>query len=93
MTCTLTLEGDPFFAGPVVPPIRLTGSALHRFVGEYYSNELETTYTLSIVKGALTLQNGTQTPVTLEPVGPNEFDAGHIGTVLFTRAEVPRLDS
>ncbi len=68
MTATLTLQGDPYFSGDLVPQIYLSESALSRFTGNYHSDELETTYELSLVKGVLTLKNGNQTPVNLHPV-------------------------
>ncbi len=84
MTATLTLQGDPYFSGYMVPQIQLSESALSRFTGNYHSDELEATYELSLVKGVLTLKNGNQTPVNLLPVGPNEFQAGDLGTIVFS---------
>jgi CubicO group peptidase (beta-lactamase class C family) len=83
MTATLTLQGDPYFSGDMVPRIQLSESALGRFTGNYHSDELEATYELSLVKGVLTLKNGNQTPVNLQPVAPNEFQAGDLGTIVF----------
>jgi hypothetical protein len=83
MTATLTLQGEPYFSGDIVPRIQLSESALTRFTGNYHSDELEATYEVSLVKGVLTLKNGNQTPVNLLPVGPNEFQAGDLGTIVF----------
>jgi hypothetical protein len=84
MTATLTLQGDPYFSGHRVPQIRLSESALSRFAGNYHSDELAAAYVLSLVKGVLTLDNGNQTTVNLLPVGPNEFQAGDLGTIVFS---------
>ena len=84
MTATLTLQGDPYFSGRMVPQIQLSESALSRFTGNYHSDEVAATYELSLVKGVLTLKNGNQTPVNLLPVGPNEFQAGDLGTIVFS---------
>lgn len=83
MTATLTLRGDPFFSGEMVPRIQLSESALSRFTGDYHTTELEATYELSLVKGVLALKNGNQTTVNLYPVAPNEFQAGELGTIVF----------
>jgi hypothetical protein len=68
----------------MVPQIHLSEAALSRFTGNYHSDELEATYELSLVKGVLTLKNGNQAPVNLLPVGPNEFQAGDLGTIVFS---------
>jgi CubicO group peptidase (beta-lactamase class C family) len=94
MTATLTLQGDRYFSGDIVPRIQLSESALTRFTGNYHSDELEATYELSLVKGVLTLKNSNQTPLNLLPVGPNEFQAGDLGTIVFrvtTDHHVPGL--
>ncbi len=36
-----------------------------------------------MVKGVLTVKNGNQARVNLQPVAPNEFQAGDLGTLLF----------
>ncbi|HKE25580.1 MAG TPA: serine hydrolase domain-containing protein [Bryobacteraceae bacterium] len=84
MTATLTLQGDPYFSGHMIPKIQLSESALSRFTGKYHSDELAATYELSLVKGVLTLKNGNQTPANLLPVGANEFQAGDLGTIVFS---------
>jgi len=83
MTATLTLQGQVFFLGERVPDIHLNEAALSAFSGDYRSDELDATYKLSLVKGALSLQVGTQPPVSLNPVAPNEFEAADLGTVVF----------
>ena len=87
ITATLTLQGETYFSGDMVPDIHVSESALNGFTGNYHSDELEATYKLSLVKGALILNNGDQPPVTLHPVGANEFQAGDLGTIVFHVAD------
>ncbi|MFI5095002.1 MAG: serine hydrolase domain-containing protein [Candidatus Acidiferrales bacterium] len=83
MTATLTLQGETYFSGDRVPHIHVSEFALSGFTGNYHSDELEATYKLSLVKGALTLKNGDQPAVNLNPVAANEFQAGDLGTIVF----------
>jgi CubicO group peptidase (beta-lactamase class C family) len=83
MRATLTLQGQVFFSGQRVPDIHLSEAALNSFAGDYHSDELDTTYRLTLVKGALSLHVGTQPAVELSPVASNEFQAGDLGTMVF----------
>jgi hypothetical protein len=83
MTATLTLQAETFFSGARVPHIDVSESALSGFTGEYHGAELEATYNLSLANGTLTLRNGDQPPVNLNPVAANEFESGDIGTIVF----------
>lgn len=83
MTATLTLRGETYFSGPRVPHMHLSASALTVFAGDYDSDELDATYKLSLVEGALTLKNGDRPSVKLIPVAPNQFQAGDLGTIVF----------
>jgi len=83
MTATLTVQDETYFSGERVPDIHLSESALSVLTGEYRSDELDATYKVSLVKGTLTLKNGDQPPVSLNPVAPNEFQAGDLGTIVF----------
>jgi CubicO group peptidase (beta-lactamase class C family) len=83
MTATLSLQGETYFSGDRVPHIDVSESALRGFTGNYHSEELEATYKLSLVKGALTLKNSDQPPVSLNPVAADEFQAGDLGTIVF----------
>ncbi len=86
MTATLTLQGETYFSGDRVPELHLSESALSGLTGDYHSEELQATYKLSLVQGALKLKNGDNPPVNLNPVAPNEFQAGDLGTVVFQGA-------
>jgi len=69
-----------------VPDIHLSESALSGLTGDYHSDELQATYKLSLVNGALKLKNGDHPAVNLNPVAANEFQAGDLGTVEFQGA-------
>jgi len=86
MTAMLTLQGETYFSGDRVPHIHVSESALSGFTGNYHSDELEATYKLSLVNGTLTLKNGDQPPVNLNPIAANEFQAGDLGTIVFQLA-------
>jgi len=84
MTATLTLQGETFFSGNRVSSIALNESALTAFAGSFHSDELATTYKVSVVKGVLTLTSGNLSPVSLHGVGPNEFEASAFnGMIVF----------
>ena len=83
VSATLTIQGETYFSGERVPYIPMGESALSRFAGNYHSEELDATYYVSVVKGALTLKFGDQAPVDMIPVATNEFQAGDLGTILF----------
>jgi hypothetical protein len=83
MTATLMLQGQPYFYGDRVPDTHLGETTLSGFEGDYHSDELEVTYGVSLVKGTLKLKNGDNPAVDLNPVAPNEFQAGDLGTVVF----------
>jgi CubicO group peptidase (beta-lactamase class C family) len=73
VSATLTIQGETYFSGERVPHIPMSESALSRLTGNYYSDELDATYNVSVVKGALTLKFGDQPPVNLNPVATKEF--------------------
>lgn len=85
ITATLTLQGETYFSGNKVPDIHLSESALSGFAGDYRSDELDATYNFSLVKGTLLLKIGDESPVDLNPVAPDKFQAGDLGTVIFRR--------
>jgi hypothetical protein len=61
----------------------LNEPALSGFTGNYRSDELDATYKVSLVKGALSLQIGTEAPVKMNPVASNKFEAEDRGTIVF----------
>lgn len=83
MSAALTIQSETYFSGERVPHISMSESALNKFTGNYHSEELDVTYKVSLVKGALMLEFGDQTAVELNPVSANEFQAGDLGTIAF----------
>jgi CubicO group peptidase (beta-lactamase class C family) len=83
INATLTIESETFFSGNRAPDIHLGQSTLGGLTGNYHSDELDATYQLSLLQGALTLKFGDQPPVNLIPVAANEFQAGDLGTIVF----------
>ena len=83
MSVTLTIQGETYFSGERVRHIPLSESALSKFTGNYHSEELDATYKVALVQGALTLKCGDQAAVDLNPVSANEFQAGDLGTIAF----------
>jgi hypothetical protein len=73
-------------SAPPSPDIHFSESALGPFTGDYRSDELEATYKLSLVNGALHWKNGDNPPVNLNPVAPNEFQAEDLRTIAFHQA-------
>ena len=93
MTAILTLQGQTFFSGQKVPDVHLSESELHGFAGDYYSDELGAAYKLSLLKGVLTLKVGDNSPIELNPVATNEFQAGDLGTIVFPLKGENRVSS
>ena len=71
---------------PPNPDIHLNESALGPFTGDDRSDELEATYKLSLVNGALQLKNVDNPPANPNPIAPNEFQAEDLGTIVFHEA-------
>jgi len=89
MTASLTLQGQTFFYGNKVPELHLSDSQLRSFTGRYYSDELDAIYTVSQVKGVLSLRVGDNSPIALNSVGTTEFQAGDLGTIVFSGGANP----
>lgn len=88
---TLHQGGDR--VGTRIIPWRPSPADLNSFVGSYYSNELETTYTLSVRESALVAQHQRHDDIVLNPVPDGSF-AGNIwffGSVEFVRDDLDRV--
>lgn len=62
-----------------------TEAQLAVFVGRWYQPEIDATWTASVEKGALVLEQRPGTRIVLNPAYPDAFEAGNYGTVWFTR--------
>jgi CubicO group peptidase (beta-lactamase class C family) len=79
-------DGDNIlFKGTRIDELHLGEPALKAYAGEYKSTELDATYKLTVENGALTLQNGWNPPVKLEPLVRDEFTIGQLATAVFHR--------
>lgn len=83
MTARLDLEGESYFDGKKVSDIRLSHAELSAFAGRYKSEDLDAMYTVSLEQEGLTLTIRNQPPIRLKPIGPNQFEAGDLGAILF----------
>ena len=84
MTARLVAQGETYFEGAKVEPLRLTQHQLEAFTGKYRSDELEVTYSLTVTDGKLAVAIGDKSPVELQPAAPNEFYSPDMGALVFT---------
>jgi len=85
-------DGDNvFFEGTRIEELHLDEPALKAYAGEYKSGELEATYNLVVEDGSLMLHSGWNPPVKLEPLVPDEFTMGQLGTAVFHRDAAGRV--
>lgn len=73
--------------------LSLKPDVLKEYAGEYYSEELETTYSLIIDQGKLIAQHRRNEDIVLEPTGADQFAGNHwyLGKVQFTRAKDKKI--
>lgn len=69
----LFVDGNREAAYDAVELVVPTPEVLETYAGRYFSDELQTTYALSVDDGALTLQRGRFPAVSLEPTAEDEF--------------------
>jgi hypothetical protein len=83
MHASLRIPGELYFSGDRVQPQRTSLAQLSRFTGNFHSAELDTTYTLSIKDGRLTLKKQNNTLTTLDMSTQDEFYSTELGTIVF----------
>jgi hypothetical protein len=86
MHVSLRIPGELYFSGDRVEPIQLSVAELTRFAGDFHSEELDTTYTVSVEDGRLRLKNHDNPPVTFAAAAPDEFYASATAIVFHTDA-------
>jgi hypothetical protein len=84
MKATVTYNNAITFAGTRINDLHLDDAALAAYAGVYKSTELDATYKLSVDKGGLMLRMNWNPTVKLQPIIPNEFEAGGM-TLVFRR--------
>ena len=86
MHLSLPIPGELYFSGDRVRPLQLSAAQLSRFTGNFKSEELDTTYALSVEDGRLTVKLPNNPPVPLDAAGPQEFYSSDLGDIVFTPA-------
>jgi CubicO group peptidase (beta-lactamase class C family) len=90
MRASLDTNGQKYFDGRRIEELHVSDADLATFAGLYRSNELDTTYNLSINIGSLTLRNKWNPTTTLIPIARDEFDSD-LGTLVFHRGADHRV--
>lgn len=83
MHLTLPIPGEIYFSGDRLQPLELSAAELNKFAGKYFSEELDTTYTLSVEGGRLTVKVPNNSPIPLDAAGPDEFFSRDLGDFVF----------
>jgi hypothetical protein len=83
MHASLPIPGELYFSGDRLQPLQLSVSELTGFVGNFHSEELDSTYTLSVENGRLTLRSHDDPPVPLDAAAHDEFYSSDLGTIVF----------
>jgi CubicO group peptidase (beta-lactamase class C family) len=85
MKATIETDNGIAFMGSRIEEPHLNTAALAEFAGQYKSEELNTTYNLSIDNGTLTLRCNWNPPLKLTPIVQDEFNSGAYGILVFHR--------
>ena len=83
MHLTLPIPGEVYFSGNRLRPLQLSEAELSKFTGNFDSEELDTTYTLSVEGGRLRATVPNNPPIPLDAAGPNEFYSSDLGDIVF----------
>ena len=83
MRLTLPIPGEVYFSGDRLQPLQLSADELTRLVGDFHSEELDATYTLSVEGGWLRVKVPNNPPIPLDAAGPNEFCSSDLGDLVF----------
>jgi len=83
MHLSLPIPGELYFSGDRLQPVQLSAAELSRFTGNFHSEELDTTYTLSVEGGRLTAKVPNDSPMPLDAAGRDEFYSSDLGDLVF----------
>lgn len=83
MYLSLPIPGEMYFSGSRLQPLQLTAAQLTTFAGRFYSEELDTTYTLLVEGGRLTVKVPNNPPISLDAAGADEFYSSDLGDLVF----------
>jgi hypothetical protein len=88
----LTLDGNPPMTYEAVKSDLPTTEQLSEYAGNYYSDEIDSTYRIAVQEGKLTLLRKKFPPLSLTAVFADAFNSGGlIGTIRFTRDQQQRV--
>jgi hypothetical protein len=85
MKARLDIQGETYFSGRKVDELHSSKTALAAYAGQFRSQELDATYSVSLEHGMLTLRNGDNAPNKLTQIAPDEFDSNELGRIVFRR--------
>ena len=82
-TSRFRLPGEVYFSGDRLQPLHLSAAELSNFTGSFHSEELDTTYTLSVERGRLRVKVPNNPLIPLDAAGPDEFYSSDLGDLVF----------
>jgi len=83
MHLSLPIPGQLYFSGDRLQPLQLSAAELSGFTGNFYSEELDTTYKLWVEGGHLTVKLPNNPPIPLDAAGHDEFYSSDLGDLVF----------
>jgi CubicO group peptidase (beta-lactamase class C family) len=83
MRASLRIPGELYFSGDRIQPLQLSLDELSRFTGNFRSDELDSTYMLSVEDKRLKVKRQRYAVVPLDAATQNEFYSGDLGTIVF----------
>ena len=83
MHLTLPIPGELYFSGDRLQPFQSSMAELSSFTGNFHSEELDTTYYLSVEGGRLTVKVPNNPPIPLDAAGRDEFYSSDLGDLVF----------
>lgn len=91
MQAKLDTGQETYFSGSRIQELHLTEPALASYTGRFRSTELDTVYSLAIIKSILSVRNRDNPPEALTPIAKDEFDADDFGRLVFERDSGGRI--
>jgi CubicO group peptidase (beta-lactamase class C family) len=83
MHLSLPIPGELYFSGDRIEPLKLSAVELSGFAGNFHSEELDTSYTLSVEGGHLTVKVPNNPSIPLDAAGRDEFYSNDLGDLVF----------
>ena len=83
MHVSLPIPGELYFSGDRIEPLELSAAELSGFAGNYHSEDLDVSYTLSVEGGHLTVKVPNNPSIPLDAAGRDEFYSNDLGDLVF----------